>query len=179
MPNQVSSHSCWSCFFVPWCNCRCGLGWSALFLSQVEEYWPSHLVVCARQIGKLVHINQKLKVDHRSPPPCTKQTPTWLALIFLFFSPRMLALWRRLAVGICVGLIADIVTETNSWPLWWRDILWLKLLRLLKLEDGQPLIIEKLTLNQIHNFCDPRYRQTGFRNYVQNENLLNHVRLPP
>jgi len=73
--------------------------------------------------GVLTLTLNSLCAANRSPPLCTKQTPTWLALIFLFFSPRMLALWRRLAFGICVGLIADIVTETNSWPLWWRDIL--------------------------------------------------------
>jgi hypothetical protein len=44
--------------------------------------------------------------------------PTWLHLILLFTTPRMAALWRRLALGLVVGLLCDGLTQADPPPLW-------------------------------------------------------------
>jgi len=36
--------------------------------------------------------------------------PTWLDLISLFFSNRMIILWKKIAAGIITGLILDSLT---------------------------------------------------------------------
>jgi len=84
--------------------------------------WSRLLGIVATAGGILTVALGKQGIDRFSTPPM-KPTPTWLALIFLFFSPRMLALWRRVAAGIFMGLLADQLTETNNWPLWWRALL--------------------------------------------------------
>jgi len=84
--------------------------------------WSRLLGIVATTGGILTVALSRQRVERFPAVPSVKQTPTWLALIFLFFSPRMLALWRRVAAGIFAGLLADQLTETNHWPLWWRAL---------------------------------------------------------
>jgi len=46
-----------------------------------------------------------------------QRRPTWLALILLFFSRPMLAVWKRLASGILVGLVCDSLTGNIDYAL--------------------------------------------------------------
>ena len=94
----------WHCCYS-WRNIDCCLGQTGI-----------------RKVGSLIGIDLE-NCLHRFAVSSVKQTPTWLTLIFLFFSPRMLALWRRVTAGIFIGLLADQLTETNNWPLWWGALL--------------------------------------------------------
>jgi len=48
-----------------------------------------------------------------------QRRPTWLGLILLFFNPSMLAVWKRLATGIIVGLVCDSLTGNLDYT--WLD----------------------------------------------------------
>lgn len=53
----------------------------------------------------------------------SKGRSPWLSLILLFFSPRMLGLWRRVAVGVLLGLLCDAATDLPGGGPRWQDLL--------------------------------------------------------
>jgi len=53
----------------------------------------------------------------------SKSRPPWLGLILLFFSPRMVGLWRRVAVGVVLGLLCDAATDLPGGAQRWQDLL--------------------------------------------------------
>ena len=79
---------------------------------------------CLGLLNKYIPERMFLGVCHTlSPVTPGKPRPCWVSLILLFFSPRMLGLWRRLALGITLGLLADTVTDTQGPREDWRDLL--------------------------------------------------------